>query len=65
MDFAQFSIMFRSIFMEGLAGPGPGCAVILKNLVPQLQATGRRVAVASGRAADGSRARPRIADHSG
>ena len=25
MDFAQFSIMFRSIFMEGFARPGPAC----------------------------------------
>ena len=33
MDFGQFSIMFRSIFLEGLARPFAGVRLILKNLV--------------------------------
>ena len=33
MDFGQFCIMFRSIFMEGFARPFAGVRLILKNLV--------------------------------
>ena len=33
MDFGQFSVMFRSIFMEGFARPWAGVRTILKHLV--------------------------------
>ncbi len=33
MDWGQFSIMFRSIFMEGLGRPAAGVRLILKHLV--------------------------------
>ena len=36
MDFAQFSVLFRSIFFEGLARPMAGIRLILKKLVPQI-----------------------------
>ena len=58
MDFAQFCIMFRSIFLEGLARPPAGVRLILKKLVPQFRELGgelrlragvSRMAVADGR----------------
>ena len=33
MDFGQFSILFRSIFLEGLARPLAGVRLILKRLL--------------------------------
>ena len=49
MDFGQFCILFRSIFLEGLARPLAGVRLILKNLVRQVQGAGRRVAAAGRR----------------
>ena len=40
MDFGQFCIMFRSIFMEGLARPLAGVRLILKNLVRRYRELG-------------------------
>lgn len=59
MDFGQFCILFRSIFMEGLARPFAGIRVILKKLVRQFKQFGgelrlragvNRIAVQEGRA---------------
>lgn len=60
MDFGQFCIMFRAIFMEGLARPWAGVRLILKNLVRRFKALGgelrlragvERIAVEEGRVA--------------
>jgi len=60
MDFGQFCIMFRAIFMEGLCRPWAGVRLILKNLVRRFKALGgelrlragvERIAVEAGRAA--------------
>ena len=40
MDWGQFSIMFRSIFMEGLGRPFAGVRLILKQLVRKFRAQG-------------------------
>ena len=40
MDFGQFSIMFRSIFFEGLARPLAGIRLILKKLVQKFKTLG-------------------------
>src|SRR4051794_136639 len=40
MDWGQFSIMFRSIFMEGLGRPAAGVRLILKHLVRKFRALG-------------------------
>jgi phytoene dehydrogenase-like protein len=48
MDFAQFSIMFRSIFMEGLARPAAGVRLILKTLVRRFRALGGDLRLRSG-----------------
>src|SRR5690606_18379970 len=59
MDFGQFCIMFRSVFMEGLARPLAGVRLILKNLVRRYRELGgelklrggvRRIEVENGRA---------------
>lgn len=59
MDFGQFCIMFRAIFMEGLCRPWAGVRLILKNLVRRFKALGgelrlragvERIAVEAGRA---------------
>lgn len=59
MDFAQFCIMFRSIYCEGLARPMAGVRLILKTLVRRFKALGgelrlragvTRIAVENGRA---------------
>ena len=56
MDFGQFSIMFRSIFLEGL-GPALGRrAADPEEPGAQVQATGRRAAAAGRRQADRGRA---------
>jgi phytoene dehydrogenase-like protein len=58
MDWGQFSIMFRSIFLEGLGRPAAGVRLILKHLVRKFRALGgelklrsgvKRVAVENGR----------------
>ncbi|HUY88289.1 MAG TPA: NAD(P)/FAD-dependent oxidoreductase [Pirellulales bacterium] len=60
MDFAQFCVMFRSIFCEGLARPFAGVRLILKILVRKYKELGgelrlragvSRIAVENGRAA--------------
>ena len=43
MDWGQFSIMFRSIFLEGLGRPAAGVRLILKHLVRKF----RRLAASS------------------
>lgn len=48
MDFAQFSIMFRSIFMEGFARPWAGVRLILKNLVRRFKQLGGELRLHSG-----------------
>jgi phytoene dehydrogenase-like protein len=59
MEWGQFSIMFRAIFLEGLARPVAGVRLILKNLVRRFKALGgelrlragvQRIAVDKGRA---------------
>lgn len=40
MDFGQFCIMFRSIFLEGFARPFTGVRLILKHLVRRFRALG-------------------------
>jgi phytoene dehydrogenase-like protein len=40
MDWGQFSIMFRSIFLEGLGRPAAGVRLILKHLVRKFRAFG-------------------------
>jgi phytoene dehydrogenase-like protein len=58
MDWGQFSIMFRSIFLEGLGRPAAGVRLILKHLVRKFRSLGgelklrsgvRRLAVENGR----------------
>lgn len=48
MDFGQFSIMFRSIFMEGLARPLAGVRLILKTLVRKFKELGGDLRLRSG-----------------
>ncbi len=48
MDFAQFCIMFRSIFLEGLGRPRPGVRLILKKLVRRFKALGGELRLHSG-----------------
>ncbi len=59
MDFGQFCIMFRSIFLEGFARPFKGVRLILKHLVRRFRELGgqlklrtgvSRIAVENGRA---------------
>jgi phytoene dehydrogenase-like protein len=56
MDFGQFCIMFRSIFLEGFARPLAGVRLILKHLVRRFRSLGGelklRSSVASIRVAD-------------
>ncbi|MFO0788070.1 MAG: NAD(P)/FAD-dependent oxidoreductase [Pirellulales bacterium] len=58
MDWAQFSIMFRSIFLEGLGRPAAGVRLILKHLIRKFRSLGgelklrtgvKRLAVENGR----------------
>jgi phytoene dehydrogenase-like protein len=58
MDWGQFSIMFRSIFLEGLGRPAAGVRLILKHLVRKFRALGgelklrssvKRLAIENGR----------------
>ncbi|MCA9175745.1 MAG: NAD(P)/FAD-dependent oxidoreductase [Planctomycetales bacterium] len=48
MDFAQFCIMFRSIFLEGFARPFAGVRLILKNLVRRFRQLGGELLLRSG-----------------
>ncbi len=48
MDFGQFCIMFRSIFMEGLARPLAGVRLILKNLVRRYRELGGELMLRKG-----------------
>jgi phytoene dehydrogenase-like protein len=48
MDWGQFSIMFRSIFMEGLGRPHAGVRLILKLLVRKFRALGGELKLRSG-----------------
>lgn len=48
MDWAQFSIMFRSIFLEGLGRPAAGVRLILKHLVRKFRSLGGELKLRSG-----------------
>ena len=48
MDFGQFTIMFRAIFMEGLARPMAGVRLILKRLVSKFKSLGGELRLRSG-----------------
>lgn len=48
MDFAQFSILFRSIFLEGFARPYAGIRWILRNLVRKFRQLGGELRLRSG-----------------
>lgn len=48
MDWGQFSIMFRSIFMEGLGRPHAGVRMILKQLVRRFRALGGELRLRAG-----------------
>jgi phytoene dehydrogenase-like protein len=48
VDFGQFSIIFRSIFLEGLARPRAGVRLILKNLVRRFRSLGGELRLRSG-----------------
>ncbi len=57
MDFGQFCIMFRSIFLEGFARPLAGVRLILKNLVRKFKQLGGELRLRAGVRAHGRRAR--------
>jgi phytoene dehydrogenase-like protein len=48
MDWGQFSIMFRSIFLEGLGRPAAGVRLILKHLVRKFRALGGELRLRCG-----------------
>jgi phytoene dehydrogenase-like protein len=48
MAFGQFSIMFRSLYMEGLARPSPGVRLILKKLVRKYKQLGGELRLRTG-----------------
>jgi phytoene dehydrogenase-like protein len=48
MDWGQFCIMFRSIFMEGFARPLAGVRLILKNMVRRFRELGGELKLRSG-----------------
>jgi phytoene dehydrogenase-like protein len=48
MDFGQFCIMFRSIFLEGFARPFAGVRLILKNLVKRFRELGGELKLRTG-----------------
>ena len=48
MDYGQFCIMFRSIFLEGFARPYRGVRLILKNLVRRFRELGGQLMLRSG-----------------
>ncbi len=48
MDYGQFCIMFRSIFLEGFARPYKGVRLILKHLVRRFRSLGGELKLRSG-----------------
>jgi phytoene dehydrogenase-like protein len=48
MDFGQFSVMFRSIFLEGLGRPLRGIRLILKNMVRRYRSLGGELKLRRG-----------------
>jgi len=48
MDFAQFCILFRSIFFEGLCRPFAGVRVIIRNLVRKFKQLGGELRLRAG-----------------
>lgn len=48
MDFGQFSIMFRAVFLEGFARPLAGIRVVLKNLVRKFRSLGGELRLRAG-----------------
>ncbi len=48
MDWGQFCIMFRSIFLEGMARPHAGVRLILKTLVKRFRELGGQLKLRSG-----------------
>jgi phytoene dehydrogenase-like protein len=48
MDFGQFCIMFRSVYMEGFARPFSGVRLILKNLIRRFRELGGELKLRSG-----------------
>jgi phytoene dehydrogenase-like protein len=48
MDWGQFSIMFRSIFLEGLGRPQAGVRLILKHLVRKFRSLGGELKLRAG-----------------
>jgi phytoene dehydrogenase-like protein len=48
MDYGQFCVMFRSIFLEGFARPLAGVRLILKNLVRRFRGLGGELRLRSG-----------------
>ncbi len=48
MDFGQFCVMFRSIYLEGLARPFAGVRLILKTLVRRFKSLGGELRLHSG-----------------
>lgn len=48
MDWGQFCIMFRSIFLEGLGRPHAGVRLILKNLVKKFRGLGGELKLRAG-----------------
>lgn len=48
MDFAQFCVMFRSVYLEGLARPPAGVRLILKKLVRKYKSLGGELRLRAG-----------------
>ncbi len=48
MDYGQFCIMFRSIFLEGFARPFKGVRLILKHLIKRFRSLGGELKLRSG-----------------
>ncbi len=48
MDFGQFCIMFRSIFLEGFARPFAGVRLILRNLIRRFRGLGGELRLRAG-----------------
>jgi len=48
MDFSQFVIMFKAIFLEGFARPFKGVRLILRNIVRQFREVGGELRLRSG-----------------
>ena len=48
MEWGQFSVMFRSIFLEGFSRPFKGVRLILKNLVRKFKSLGGELRLRAG-----------------